>query len=58
MIQSSSIEHTVIGPLADFGVLTLWKEQDPRWRHDAKILISFTLTRFGRALLETVREAG
>jgi hypothetical protein len=53
-----SIERMVIGPLENFGVLTSHYEKDANNLLDMKVLISFTITSFGHALLEKIQEIG
>jgi hypothetical protein len=58
MIIRAAIEHMVIGPLENFGVLTTQHEKDPSRQLDIQMLVSFTKTSFGHALLETVSKVG
>ena len=56
-IVSSEIEQLVIEPLEDFGILTVVREKDPERLRDVQKMVSFSLTSFGRALLDTLQEA-
>lgn len=58
MIIRAAIEHMVIRPLENFGVLTTQREKEPVRLFDIQVLKSFTKTRFGHLLLETVQNVG
>lgn len=54
MIIRAAIQHMVINPLEEFGVFATHREQDNRRLLDIKILMSFSLTKFGLLLLESI----
>ncbi len=54
----AAIEHIVIGPLEDFGILTTRREKDSSLMIDIQKLVSFSITNFGQALLKTIGETG
>ena len=56
-IVSGEIEQMVIDPLEGFGILLTVREKDTEWLWDVQKLVTFSLTSFGLALLDTLQEA-
>ena len=54
MILRAGIEHMVIDPLENFGIISTHREKDNTRLLDIQYLVSFALTRFGRVLLESI----
>jgi hypothetical protein len=50
----AAIQYMVIDPLEKFGVLTTLREKDNSRFRDVQILVSFSLTRLGSVLLESL----
>jgi len=53
-ILTAAIQYMVIDPLEHFGILSTQREKNNRRLIDTSLLVSFTLTKFGLAMLESM----